>query len=148
LKTNWNWFLRCDRTEWRRWLEANHRTAPGIWLVYYKVKSGISSVHYSEAVKEALCFGWIDSKVKSLDATRCKQIGQILFLPLKTKTHCCPDCQNCLTDVAFTPDLLIQKQCERHLRASVEIPQRLNGFSPIERHSPRCNLGAQFKCDD
>jgi len=47
-----------DRTEWRRWLETNHRTSTGIWLVYYKVKSGIPSVHYSEAVKEALCFGW------------------------------------------------------------------------------------------
>jgi uncharacterized protein YdeI (YjbR/CyaY-like superfamily) len=90
LKTNWNWFLRCDRTEWRRWLEANHRTAPGIWLVYYKVKSGISSVHYSEAVKEALCFGWIDSKVKSLDATRCKRIEQTIISATQNKNPLLP----------------------------------------------------------
>lgn len=71
-----------DRTEWRRWLETNHHTSTGIWLVYYKVNSGIPSVYYSEAVKEALCFGWIDSKVKSLDETRYKQI----FTPRKAKS--------------------------------------------------------------
>jgi len=67
-------FYASDRKEWRKWLEKNHRTSLGIWLIYYKVKSGEPSVRYSEAVKEALCFGWIDSKVKSLDANRYKQI--------------------------------------------------------------------------
>ncbi len=71
-----------DRDAWRQWLERNHRTAIGIWLIYYKVKSGQPSVQYSEAVKEALCFGWIDSKVKSLDADRYKQI----FTPRKAKS--------------------------------------------------------------
>ncbi len=69
----------CDRNEWRQWLETNHRTSVGIWLIYYKVKSGKLSIQYSEAVKEALCFGWIDSKVKSLDDSRYKQI----FTPRK-----------------------------------------------------------------
>ena len=63
-----------SRQEWREWLEKNHRTSLGIWLIYYKVKSGKPSVQYSEAVKEALCFGWIDSKVKSLDEDSYKQI--------------------------------------------------------------------------
>ena len=71
-----------DRREWRKWLEENHRLSPGIWLVYYKVKSGKPSVKYSEAVKEALCFGWIDSKVKSLDQERYMQI----FTPRKPKS--------------------------------------------------------------
>ncbi|XHX77499.1 MAG: YdeI family protein [Stenomitos frigidus ULC029] len=71
-----------DRQAWRQWLEANHRTAIGIWLIYYKVKAGQPSVQYSEAVKEALCFGWIDSKVKSLDEYRYKQI----FTPRKPKS--------------------------------------------------------------
>ncbi|HEY9884558.1 MAG TPA: YdeI/OmpD-associated family protein, partial [Thermosynechococcaceae cyanobacterium] len=71
-----------DRKAWREWLSQNHRTSPGIWLVYYKVKSGEPSVQYSEAVKEALCFGWIDSKVKSLDEDRYKQI----FTPRKPKS--------------------------------------------------------------
>ncbi len=63
-----------DRNAWRGWLEKNHDTALGIYLIYYKVKSGKPSVRYSEAVKEALCFGWIDSKVKSLDEERYQQI--------------------------------------------------------------------------
>jgi uncharacterized protein YdeI (YjbR/CyaY-like superfamily) len=60
----------------------NHRTSSGVWLVYYKVKSGKPSVRYSDAVKEALCFGWIDSKVKSLDEESYKQI----FTPRKAKS--------------------------------------------------------------
>ncbi len=71
-----------DRQAWRQWLEQNHRTSPGIWLIYYKVKSGKPSIQYSEAVKEALCFGWIDSKVKSLDEERYQQI----FTPRKPKS--------------------------------------------------------------
>jgi uncharacterized protein YdeI (YjbR/CyaY-like superfamily) len=54
-----------NRIEWREWLEENHQTSQGTWLVYYKVKTGKPSVKYAEAVQEALCFGWIDSKVKS-----------------------------------------------------------------------------------
>ncbi|WP_373525467.1 YdeI family protein [Nostoc sp.] len=71
-----------SREEWRKWLEKNHRTCFGVWLIYYKVKSGKPSVQYSEAVKEALCFGWIDSKVKSLDEERYMQI----FTPRKPKS--------------------------------------------------------------
>jgi uncharacterized protein YdeI (YjbR/CyaY-like superfamily) len=72
----------CDRQVWRSWLATNHRTAIDVWLVYYKVRSGKPSVQYAEAVKEALCFGWIDSKVKSLDAERYQQI----FTPRKPKS--------------------------------------------------------------
>ena len=75
-------FQAKDRKEWREWLEKNHHTSLGVWLIYYKVKSGKPSVQYSEAVKEALCFGWIDSKVKSLDAERYMQI----FTPRKRKS--------------------------------------------------------------
>ncbi|MBW4604156.1 MAG: YdeI/OmpD-associated family protein [Calothrix sp. FI2-JRJ7] len=71
-----------SRQEWRQWLRENHSTCIRIWLIYYKVKSGKPSVKYSEAVKEALCFGWIDSKVKSLDAERYMQI----FTPRKPKS--------------------------------------------------------------
>lgn len=71
-----------NREEWRLWLEKNHHNSIGIWLIYYKVKSGNKSVKYSEAVKEALCFGWIDSKVKSVDEERYMQI----FTPRKPKS--------------------------------------------------------------
>ena len=71
-----------DRASWRDWLQKNHLTRSGVWLVYYKVKSSKSSVLYAEAVKEALCFGWIDSKVKSIDEERYQQI----FTPRKPKS--------------------------------------------------------------
>jgi len=56
-----------DRKEWRRWLEANHDTSSGVWLVCFKKKSSKRGVFYDEAVEEALCFGWIDSKANALD---------------------------------------------------------------------------------
>jgi uncharacterized protein YdeI (YjbR/CyaY-like superfamily) len=68
-----------DRQAWRQWLTLNHQEAIGIWLIYYKVGSGKPSIRYSEAVKEALCFGWIDSKVQALDAERYRQV----FTPRK-----------------------------------------------------------------
>ncbi|BAY07893.1 YdeI/OmpD-associated family protein [Calothrix sp. NIES-2098] len=71
-----------NRQAWREWLEKNHHNSIGVWLIYYKVKSGQPSIQYSEAVKEALCFGWIDSKVKTLDEHRYMQI----FTPRKPKS--------------------------------------------------------------
>jgi uncharacterized protein YdeI (YjbR/CyaY-like superfamily) len=71
-----------NRQEWRLWLEKNYDSYIGIWLIYYKIKSGKLSVKYTEAVKEALCFGWIDSKVKTLDEERYMQI----FTPRKPKS--------------------------------------------------------------
>ncbi len=75
-------FYAVNRQEWREWLQENHSIFTGVWLVYYKVKSGKPSIRYPEAVKEALCFGWIDSKVKSLDEERYQQI----FTPRKSKS--------------------------------------------------------------
>jgi uncharacterized protein YdeI (YjbR/CyaY-like superfamily) len=75
-------FHATERKQWREWLEKNNHTSLGVWLIYYKVKSGKPSIRYSEAVKEALCFGWIDSKVKSLDSERYMQI----FTPRKPKS--------------------------------------------------------------
>lgn len=59
--------------QWRTWLERNHDRHKGIWLVYYKKSSGKSSVTYSEALDEGLCYGWIDSIVKRVDAERYMQ---------------------------------------------------------------------------
>jgi uncharacterized protein YdeI (YjbR/CyaY-like superfamily) len=59
-----------NRREWRAWLAKHHRSSPGIWLVFYKAHTGIRSLPYEEMVREALCFGWIDSLVKRLDDDR------------------------------------------------------------------------------
>jgi uncharacterized protein YdeI (YjbR/CyaY-like superfamily) len=59
-----------NREEWRDWLEKNHLKEKEIWLIHYKKKSNKQSVNHFEAVEEALCFGWIDSKLKRVDEER------------------------------------------------------------------------------
>ena len=61
-------FFASSQKSWRDWLIKNHQTEDYIWLIIYKKKSKIPSVYYSEAVDEALCFGWIDSKPNKRDA--------------------------------------------------------------------------------
>jgi uncharacterized protein YdeI (YjbR/CyaY-like superfamily) len=58
------------RREWRAWLARHHATSPGVWLVRYKAHTGVPSVAYEDAVREALCFGWIDSLVRRIDDER------------------------------------------------------------------------------
>jgi uncharacterized protein YdeI (YjbR/CyaY-like superfamily) len=62
-----------DRESWRGWLAEHHQAAPGVWLLVWKKGSGRPSVTPEEAVLEALCFGWIDSKRLPLDADRYRQ---------------------------------------------------------------------------
>jgi len=63
-------FSPTSRGEWRAWLENNHATENEVWLVYYKKHTNKPSITYIESVKEALCFGWIDSIKKSVDDER------------------------------------------------------------------------------
>jgi uncharacterized protein YdeI (YjbR/CyaY-like superfamily) len=53
--------------EWHLWLEENHKKTEGVWFVFYKKNSGKPSVSYNDAVEEALCFGWIDGKIKRVN---------------------------------------------------------------------------------
>jgi uncharacterized protein YdeI (YjbR/CyaY-like superfamily) len=62
-----------ERGQWRAWLEKNHDTENEIWLVFYRKSSGKPRLPYNDAVEEALCFGWIDSTVKSIDEERLAQ---------------------------------------------------------------------------
>lgn len=59
-----------DRDQWRRWLEKNHTTQREAWLILYKKKYRGHKLTLDEAVEEALCFGWIDGKLKSIDERR------------------------------------------------------------------------------
>jgi uncharacterized protein YdeI (YjbR/CyaY-like superfamily) len=63
-----------DREAWRAWLDENHATGGGAWLVNYRKATGKAGVPYDEAVEEALCFGWIDSKTNPLDDERYLQM--------------------------------------------------------------------------
>ena len=60
-------FYPKSRQEWREWLQHNHDKKQSVWLQYFKKKSNHPTIEYSDAVDEALCFGWIDSKTKKLD---------------------------------------------------------------------------------
>jgi uncharacterized protein YdeI (YjbR/CyaY-like superfamily) len=59
--------LFTSRKEWRKWLENNHTKEKEAWLTYYKQASGKSGISYDESVEEAICFGWIDNRVKGID---------------------------------------------------------------------------------
>ena len=59
-----------DRRQWRTWLKKHHGSSPGVWLVRHKTHTGTTSIPYEDMVREALCFGWIDSLVKRLDDDR------------------------------------------------------------------------------
>ena len=53
--------------EWEAWLDAEHAGSDGVWLKFAKKGSGVTTVLYPEALDVALCFGWIDSQVMTLD---------------------------------------------------------------------------------
>ena len=72
-----------NRDDWRAWLQSNHATEPDVWLTMYKKHTKQPCVSYSDAVEEALCFGWIDSAMKPLDADRHIQ----RFSPRKPKSN-------------------------------------------------------------
>jgi uncharacterized protein YdeI (YjbR/CyaY-like superfamily) len=57
-----------SRAAFKSWLARNCRNSEGIWLKFAKKGSGVASVTYDQALDVALCFGWIDSLVLSLDA--------------------------------------------------------------------------------
>jgi uncharacterized protein YdeI (YjbR/CyaY-like superfamily) len=59
--------------ELRAWLEENHATEPELRVGYYKKGSGRRSLTWPQVVDEALCFGWIDGKVQTLDEHRYRQ---------------------------------------------------------------------------
>lgn len=62
-----------SRAEWRKWLAENHQSKEAVWLVYFRASTKVTSITWSEAVDEALCFGWIDSTRKTIDEERFMQ---------------------------------------------------------------------------
>ena len=66
-------FYPTSQKEWRQWLQENHASQQSVWLVYYKKETNKPTVSWSDAVDEALCFGWIDSKKISIDKETSRQ---------------------------------------------------------------------------
>jgi uncharacterized protein YdeI (YjbR/CyaY-like superfamily) len=72
-----------SRADWREWLEENQARTEGIWLISYKKATGKPRFEYDEAVEEALCFGWVDSKPNKLDDER----SMLWFAPRKARAN-------------------------------------------------------------
>jgi uncharacterized protein YdeI (YjbR/CyaY-like superfamily) len=66
-------FYPKSQKEWRLWLTKNHIKKDAVWVIFYKQKIGKPTITWSNAVDEALCFGWIDSVKKTLDEERSIQ---------------------------------------------------------------------------
>jgi uncharacterized protein YdeI (YjbR/CyaY-like superfamily) len=58
------------RRLWHNWLQENHASESKVWLVFHKLHTATKSISYSDAIDEALCFGWVDSLVRRLDDAR------------------------------------------------------------------------------
>jgi uncharacterized protein YdeI (YjbR/CyaY-like superfamily) len=71
-----------DRATWRAWLEANHATARGVWLVTWRARAGRPFLDYEAAIEEALCFGWVDSTAGRVDDDR----GKLYFAARKPRS--------------------------------------------------------------
>lgn len=71
----------AHRSTWRAWLAANHGTSPGVWVVFGP-RSGPPGLTLDDAVEEALCFGWIDSTLRSLGDGR----RTLLFTPRRPRS--------------------------------------------------------------
>lgn len=66
-------FYPTSQTAWRLWLQNNHNSKQSVWLVFYKKTSTKPSISWSNAVDEALCFGWIDSKKITINNEKSHQ---------------------------------------------------------------------------
>jgi uncharacterized protein YdeI (YjbR/CyaY-like superfamily) len=62
-----------NRDEWRDWLQKHHQSKKEVWLIYYKKHTGQTTISYSDAVEEAICFGWIDGQIKKIDGDKYMQ---------------------------------------------------------------------------
>jgi uncharacterized protein YdeI (YjbR/CyaY-like superfamily) len=63
----------ATREEWRAWLAKHGQSETEVWLIYYKKDSSGPRIPYDDAVEEALCFGWVDSIVKTIDDEKFAQ---------------------------------------------------------------------------
>lgn len=63
-------FYPTSKEKWRLWLKNNHSSATFVWVIFCKKSSKLPTLSWSEAVDEALCFGWIDSTKKTVDQER------------------------------------------------------------------------------
>jgi uncharacterized protein YdeI (YjbR/CyaY-like superfamily) len=115
-------FYAADRKAWRAWLRKNHKKCQGVWLIYFKKASGQPSVAYDAAVEEALCFGWIDSLAKTLDAQRFMQ----LYTPRKPRSGWSKK------NKERVAKLIARKQMAAAGRTAIEIAQQNGSWTRLD----------------
>ena len=71
-----------SRDAWRRWLQSHHGSSRGVWVTTYKKAAGERYIPYDDIAEEALAYGWIDSRRRSVDEER----SQLLVTPRKPKS--------------------------------------------------------------
>lgn len=108
--------------EWRTWLHENHDKSTGVYLILYKVESNIPSMRWEEAVKVALCFGWIDSTVKSLGDGKRQQY----FCPRKPKSVWST------LNKRYIDELLSEKLMHQSGLKSIEIAKENGSWSSLD----------------
>lgn len=74
--------IRLNREEWRNWLIQNHDKVDQIRLLFCKKHVAKKGISLENAVEEAICFGWIDGKLKGIDEERFA----LRFSPRKAKS--------------------------------------------------------------
>jgi uncharacterized protein YdeI (YjbR/CyaY-like superfamily) len=120
--------------EFRVWLAKNHATAGEHWLGFYKTSAKRRGITYSEALDEALCFGWIDAVRYSVDAESYK----IRFTPRKTKSIWS------LVNVRRVEALLkAKKMAEPGIKAFEAREKHRTGIYAFEQKRP--GLSAKYK---
>ena len=131
-----------DRKKWRAWLREHYKSSKEIWLVYYKKGSGKPRIAYNDAVEEALCFGWIDSIVRTIDEKRFAQ----RFSPRKPNSKYSPankerlrsllkkkkvvkEVRETLGDVILEEEFVVPKDILAEIKANHQAWKNFQNFS-------------------
>ena len=119
-----------NRRQWRAWLTKHHTSSPGVWVVFYKAHTGVMSIPLEDMVREALCYGWIDSLVKRLDEDRyavkvTPRRPTSQWSDINRKRWRELEAEGLLTSAG-----LAAAPTEQHLRATTGHPRAARGTSP------------------
>lgn len=124
-----------NRAEWREWLIANHENEAEVWFVYYKKKTGRSTVEYGASVEEALCYGWVDSIIKKVDDTKYVR----KFTPRKEDSNWSP------SNIERVERLISEGLMTEHGLEKVEAAKRAGNWDkPIQKPKLQFEMPAEF----
>lgn len=110
---------------WRRWLRAHHGAAPEALLFIYKKDAASPGLRYPEALEEALCFGWIDGRIRAHDPDRFV----VRFTPRK------PDSRWSESNRERAERLMREGRMQPHGLAAVEAAKRSGAWASAARPS-------------